>query len=163
MKRMLSMLAAIALASTASAATDTDNLSVTATVPATCEIDASDSLGFGNYDPSGANRLATQPLPGDAVITIRCNAAGDYVVGFGPGLNVSGEQRRMSGPTTLNYDLCRDAACTDKLGVAANQTITITSTGSGVAATATLYGEIPGGQNVPAGAYSDTVVATVNF
>ena len=36
-------------------------------------------------------------------------------------------------------------------------------TGTGTETSLTVYGRIPAGQNVPAGSYSDTVVATVTF
>ena len=36
-------------------------------------------------------------------------------------------------------------------------------TGTGASQDLTVYGTLPGGQNVPVGSYSDTVVATITF
>jgi spore coat protein U-like protein len=35
--------------------------------------------------------------------------------------------------------------------------------GNGLAQSTPVFGQIPGGQNVPIGAYADSVLATVNY
>jgi spore coat protein U-like protein len=39
----------------------------------------------------------------------------------------------------------------------------VAHTGTGSATAITVYGQMAAGQNVPAGSYADTVVATVSF
>jgi len=47
--------------------------------------------------------------------------------------------------------------------VGTNEPVAQTSTTVNTALTFTTYGSLPGGADVPAGSYSDTVIATVTF
>ena len=61
----------------------------------------------------------------------------------------------------LNYGLYRDSARSQSFGQGSNaKVVTLTGPGSG---SVSLYGRIPGGQIVPAGTYTDTVVVTLSF
>jgi spore coat protein U-like protein len=61
----------------------------------------------------------------------------------------------------LSYFLYSDAGWTT---VWANTVGTgVAHTGTATATAITVYGQVTAGQNVPAGSYSDTVVATVTF
>lgn len=71
-----------------------------------------------------------------------------------------------NGASSLNYNLYAAAARTGNPW--GNGTGNTTHYGPvlvvlGAAATIDVYGRIPGSQNVAAGAYSDTVVLTINF
>jgi spore coat protein U-like protein len=63
----------------------------------------------------------------------------------------------------LNYALYQDAGYNTVWGNVAGSWLTTTAATNKQARTYTVYGQIPGGQDEPAGSYTDTVVATVNF
>lgn len=66
----------------------------------------------------------------------------------------------MTGPAgaTLAYALYQDSAHTINWG----NTVS-TGTGNGSAQTLTVYGEVPAGQSVTPGAYTDTITATITY
>lgn len=61
----------------------------------------------------------------------------------------------------LSYSLFSDTERTTVWGDGA--TVDVGSAGTGSAVDHTVYGRVASGQNVPAGSYADTVVATVTF
>ena len=66
----------------------------------------------------------------------------------------------LTTPHYLNYQLYSDSA----RGTVWDNVTGTTLTGSGIAQGLTVYGRLPGGQlSAPAGAYSDTITATVSF
>lgn len=146
---------------TASAATATANLGVSATVTNNCTISTA-AVAFGSYDPVVAH--ASTNLDGTGTVTVACTKGATSTVGLGLGANASGSIRRMSdgGTNYITYELYSDASRT-----------TVWNTGAGlynpgaapskVARNFTVYGRVPSNQDVPAGSYNDTVVATVNF
>lgn len=150
----LAFAAAILFASVrpARAATATNNLNVTATVIASCAI-GSATLPFGNYD--GMQRDVS------TTVAVNCNANVDYWIGLdNGGPSYSAPYRRMDDGSGnyLEYQLARDAAQT------ANWDNNNPGTPDGSApGNVTIYGRIPAGRVVPQGAYSDTVVMTLNF
>lgn len=169
--RLLGLTAASALFLAASSATQaagtaTSSLSVTATVTANCTISTA-PVAFGNYDPVVAN--ATSALNGTGTITVTCTSGDATNITLGQGADAdSGSTdaaplRRMkdAGTDVLSYALYQDSARTTVWG---NTLATgVNETGTGVAQNVTVYGAVAAGQNVPAGSYSDTVVATVTF
>jgi len=150
------------------AATDTDNLGVSASVTATCTIVAAPVI-FGVYDPTSGIDVAAE---GSVTVLCTNGTAGSITLGQGtaavgdvPGAPV----RRMSGGAAgagrLGYFLYSDEALTTVWG---NTSVSgVAHAGDGTSTEITVYGEIPAGQNVIAGsggtAYGDTVVATVTF
>jgi spore coat protein U-like protein len=65
------------------------------------------------------------------------------------------------GTHFLSYALYSD---TNRTAVWGNTSGTgVASTGTGAAVSLPVYGAVSSGQNVPAGSYTDTVVATVTF
>jgi len=150
----------------ASAATATANLSVTATVAASCSISTT-ALGFGAYDPVGAN--AASPLDGTGSVVVTCTSGAPATLTLGQGANAAAGStntapvRRMknAGGAFLSYSLYQDTAHTTSWGNTAGTGVA--QTGTGTAASVTVYGRVPAAQNVGSGAYSDTVVATVTF
>ena len=143
------------------AATATANLTVSATVTNNCTISTA-ALAFGSYDPVAGN--AASNLDGTGRVTVACTKGATATIGLGNGSNASGSARRMSdgGSNYLNYELYSDSGRS-----------TVWNSGSGVlspmaapskvARDFTVYGRISSNQDVPAGTYGDTVVATVNF
>lgn len=152
-------------ASTAVAAISTANLAVSATVSNNCTITTS-ALSFGSYDPVSANSSAA--LNGTGGVSVTCTSGASTTVALGQGANANtgstdaAPLRRMaSGTNRLSYSLYQDAARTAVWG---NTVATsVAHTGTGTSTAITVYGAIAGGQNVPAGSYTDTVVATVTF
>lgn len=166
--RMLTLAGATALVLGGMSGTQaaTDDLEVTATVTANCTITA-DPLDLGTYDGVGAN--ASTPLAtGDSDITVLCTSGASATVTLGQGLNAGGgstdadpNRRLTDGSNFLSYGLFTDNGRSDEWGNTAGTGVAHTGTGS--AATLTVYGSIPAGQTVPAGSYADTVVATITL
>jgi spore coat protein U-like protein len=157
---------ALGLVAAASAATATSNLSVTATVSANCAISTS-AVAFGAYDPVAANASADLDATGTVSVTCTSGAAADISLGQGANANAGSTDaaplRRMSNGASgfLSYALYSDTGRTTVWG---NTVATdVGHTGTGTQANLTVYGRVPGGQNVATGNYSDTVVATVTF
>lgn len=152
------------MSGTAAAGTATSNLAVSATVSANCTIDASAGVAFGAYDPIVTN--ASTDLTHTGSVDTTCTNGSTATITLGQGLNAdtgstaSVPLRRMiSGSNYLSYDLYSDSAHTTVF----DGTTGVSVTGTGSAVTTSVYGVVPSGQNVPAGSYSDTVVATVAF
>jgi spore coat protein U-like protein len=150
----------------ASAATETGTLAVSATVSASCLVSTA-AVNFGNYDPLTTH--ATAPLDGAGSVIIRC--ADGLAVNVRLGLSavaVTGSVddaplREMAGPggDRLAYNLFTDPARTDVWG---NTAATgVGATGDGLDQALPIYGQIPAGQNRASGVYNDTVTASVVF
>ena len=157
---------AIGAASSTDAATATSNLSVTASVTANCTI-ATAPVAFGAYDPVSAN--ATTALNGTGTVNVTCTNGATTTVTLGQGANPGGGStaaapaRRLKdgGTDLLTYSLYSDTGRTVVWGDTAGTGVA--HTGTGALAALTVYGAVDPGQNVPAGNYSDTVVATITF
>jgi spore coat protein U-like protein len=130
----------------------TANLQISAAVNANC-----------TYDPVVANAAANDD--GTGTVTIACTKGTVATIGLGLGANALVNQRRMKDGAgdLLNYALYLDAGRNTIWGTASPNLLTPVAAPDKTARPFTVYGRIPFGQDVPAGAYSDTVVATVNF
>jgi spore coat protein U-like protein len=138
------------------------NLTVTATVAPNCTINTT-PLAFGTYDPVTANSASV--LNGTGTVIVTCTNGTGATITMGEGLNpkfpgnTALPQRQMAnGANRLSYALFSDAARSNVWS-----TTGVSHTGNGLPATLTVYGTVDAGQNVPAGPYSDTVVATITF
>ena len=146
----------------ASAATATANLGVSATVTNNCTISTA-ALAFGSYDPVVTH--ASTDLDGTGTVTVACTKGASSTVGLGLGSNASGSTRRMTDGSSnyLTYELYSDSGRTTVWG---NSGAGLYSPGvapSKAARNFTVYGRVTSNQDVPAGSYADTVLATVNF
>lgn len=147
------------------AGTATSNLSVTATVAASCTI-ATNAVAFGAYDPIITNKTANLDSTGTVTVTCTNGSIGTITLGQGANATVGSTDvvplRQMAASTNrLSYQLYSDIA---RIAIWGNTTVTgLVRTGTGAADPVTVYGSVTAGQNVPAGSYSDTVVATVTF
>ncbi|MBZ5567298.1 MAG: spore coat U domain-containing protein [Acidobacteriia bacterium] len=153
-------------ASAAFAGTATGNMNVTATVTADCVVNSAADMAFGNLGiPFTINSVDATT---SAAINYTCTNSGvapkirlDQGLNPGVGSTDAAPVRRMiSGGNYISYALFTDAA---------HSTPWINSAGGGVAGTAdgaahtvTAYG-VATAANVPAGAYSDQVVVSVDF
>jgi spore coat protein U-like protein len=148
------------------AATATGDMTVSSSVTATCVISAA-PLSFAAY-----NTVTTINVDATAVLTFTCTAGTTGIqITLGQGLNpASGtsdavplRQMTNGGAGRLAYFLYQETGRTTVWGNTL-ATAPAAVVGTGAAQTATVFGRIPSGQTtVPAGAYTDTVVATVNF
>ncbi len=140
------------------ATTATATFAVTATVLSTCII-AALPLAFGNYAPGPT------PLNATTTVTVTCTSGTTYNVGLnaGTGSGATVTLRKMtSGANTLGYTIWQDSAHTINWGNTVG-TDTVSGTGNGLAQALTAYGQIPANEFSPAGAYTDTVTATVTY
>lgn len=151
----------------APAATATANLSVTATVSQSCIV-TTVPVAFGAYDPSASSANETT-----GSVSVTCTVGTAYSIALDAGANAStpgnAATRRMlaNGSDHLVYTLYLDIARSTIWGDGNNGTsaspAATSHTGDGTAQSQTVYGSIPAGQYVAAGAYADTVVATVTY
>ncbi len=136
--------------------TQTAVLSVTATVTTNCSISGG-QLAFGTYVSGQSAALDAQ----GTINYVNC-PQGVIKVELDNGQNASGGQRRMkSGNSFLVYEIYKTNGRTTRWGAGAEALdLQILQAGSGSIA---VYGRIPGGQQVPAGNYSDSVTITLTF
>jgi spore coat protein U-like protein len=118
-------------------------------------------LNFGAYEV-----FATAPNNnGVGSLTIDCNGAGNhsFSITLSTGHSQSYASRAMrSGGNHLNYNLytSADRSVVWGDGTGGSQVITATKNKS---ATFGVFGQIPFGQDVAIGTYSDNITTTVNF
>lgn len=146
----------------AQAGTATANLAVSATIANNCTI-STIAVGFPNYDPI----VAHASTPDDSTagsVTVTCTKGAAATIGLGLGANASGTQMRMANGTNyLNYALYQDSGHATVWGNSGTGLYSPGAAPSKAPRTFTVYGRIPAAQDLPAGTYTDTVVATVNF
>lgn len=142
------------------------NMSVSASVTNSCTISAA-AMSFGAYDPGVAN--ASTPLDASAQLTVQCTLDAATNIQLGQGSNAdtgstdAAPLRRLSDGAGhfLSYALDQDASHSTAWGNTAGTGVS--HTGTGAAVQISVYGRIAQAQNVPAGSFSDSVLATINF
>ncbi len=153
-------------ATSAFAATATSALGVSAQVTATCAITSAAPLSL-TYDPVVAN--LTAPAATTAALTVSCTNGSTSTITLGQGVNFATgstdalpARRALNGTANfLTYSLFQDEASATIWG---NTPLTgKTHTGTGNLDSVIVYATMPAAQNVPAGTYSDSVIATVTF
>ena len=139
------------------AGTATSTISVSATVITQCII-GTVPLAFGNYASTTVSNSVSN-------ITVTCTLSVPYSVGLGVGggTGATVTARKMTnGTTTLNYGMFSDPGMTTQWGPTVG-TNTIAAIGTGLVQIMPIYGQIPSGQAVASGLYTDVVTATLNF
>ena len=147
-------LALIAVAPAAFAAgSATSTLTLNSSVAANCTIGAA-ALNFGAYDPVVANLSAN--LDGSTTMDVACTK------GIAPIITTATAGGGMTGGgDTLNYLLFSNAGLTASF---VTPGFTMPAATTPAAQTLTIYGRVPGGQNVGVAAlYTGTITFTVNF
>ena len=135
----------------AAAATATTAFAVTATVQATCAVSAT-AMGFGTYTTAVATSTST--------VTVTCTNTTPYTVGLSAGsaTGATVTNRSMTGGAVLlGYGLFSDSAHST------NFVTTASINGNNLAQPITIYGQIPAGEYVTPGAYTDTITVTVTY
>jgi spore coat protein U-like protein len=146
------------------------NLAVNASVASNCTI-STVAVAFGAYDPIVTN--AATALNGNGSITIACTKSSVPALTLDLGATPAGSVRQMaSGAERLPYELYQPptnvagtacGALSTVWGTTGSNVLTTVAAPSKAARTYNVCGSIPGGADVAAGAYADTVVATVTF
>ncbi|MES2282994.1 MAG: spore coat U domain-containing protein [Pseudomonadota bacterium] len=150
--------ACLAAFGAASAATDTANMTVKITVTATCDIHtvAPTDVDFGSVASTATNVAAT-----GGVLTVKCTTGTPYTIGLDNGLNFTTTRQMKNGTTNfVGYGLFRDAAFSNAWG--STVPLSAAGTGNGANQNFTVYGRVPSAASA-AGAYTDTVIATVTY
>ena len=148
-------------------ASPTANLTVSAKVDNSCSITTT-ALAFGSYSGKTGGANETQDLDVPSKVTVTCTLAGaDVTVTLGEGTNKDSTStaavpvRRMVDGLShyMTYSIFsnpgRSANWDNVTGIA--------TTPTGSAVDVPIYGRVDKGQSLPAGNYTDTVLATVTF
>ncbi|HEX6376217.1 MAG TPA: spore coat U domain-containing protein [Allosphingosinicella sp.] len=122
---------------------------------ASCNVNPS-GVSFGAYDP-----LSSSPLDGVGNIAISCDASTSFAISLSTGAGSYAERRMSSGGAALTYNLYTDASRLTPWGDGSGGSSTVSMTGA--AADIPVYGRMAAHQNVPAGAYADTIVVTITY
>ena len=146
------------------AASASASLTVSASVANNCTISTA-ALAFGAYDPVVTHASAN--LDATGTVTIACTKGASSTIGLSLGGNATGSTRRLSDgagtPSYLTYEMYQDSGRTTVWGDAGAALLTPAAAPSKAARNFTVYGRVTANQDVPAGSYSDTITATVNF
>jgi spore coat protein U-like protein len=140
------------------AGTDTANMTVKITITATCDIHttAPTDVDFGSVASTATNVAST-----GGVLTVKCTSGTPYTIGLDNGLNFTTTRQMKNGTTNfVAYGLFRDAGFAGAWG--STVALSASGTGNGNNQTFTVYGRVPSAASA-AGAYTDTVVATVTY
>ena len=158
----LALTAGLAAATTTlSASTATSTMAVSATVVNNCTI-TTNPIAFGTYDPIVAQ--ASSPLDAPGAVVLTCTKGAVTTVGLDGGVNgTSGARRLASSGSFLTYELYQDSSHSTVWGNDGAALYNSGTSPSKDARTFQVYGRLLGGQDVPAGSYTDTITAIVNF
>ena len=144
------------------AANKTADLTVNASVANNCTI-STGAIAFGAYDPVAANATAGADLTGNGHVYVACTRGASAVIDLGNGGAANANARRLTaGSDTLNYQLYQSDGTTVWAAGSGSGGVTYAST-SKAQTDLVVVGKVLGGQDVPQGTYTNTIVATVNF
>ena len=117
-------------------------------------------VAFGDY-----NVLSATPKTTTGSVTIQCTLGVNIIITLGRGSSSTFDPRTMrNGAEVLNYNLYREATYQNIWGDGTGGTQSHTAVATVLfPTTVTVYARLPAGQNVAAGSYSDSVVATIIF
>ena len=136
------------------------SFTVSATVLDACSVTASD-LAFGNYLPTNGSAVTAT-----STVEVTCTSGSDYTIALDGGTtttDVSARAMTDGASHNLEYGLYTTGGYTTLWGDGTGSTATQGGTGNNLAQEYTVYGQLPAGQFVPAGSYTDMVGVTVNF
>lgn len=130
-----------------------------------CTVTAT-GVSFGSYDPlSQVDNGSTGTIR--VFCTLILALGGSFTIDLSTGASGSYSQRTLTkGASTLAYNLFSDSAYGQVWGNGTGGSTQVSQTFTSlliVDRTLTVYGRIPAGQNVPAGAYADTIIVTVTY
>jgi spore coat protein U-like protein len=154
--------AGVLSATPAHAGSATASMAVSATVINNCTISTA-AVAFGSYDPVVANASANLDSTGS--ITIACTKGATATIGLNAGGNSSGSTRRLADGASnyLTYEIYKDSSRTSVWGDSGADLYSPPAAPNKSPRTFTAYARVTSNQDVPAGSYTDTITATVNF
>jgi spore coat protein U-like protein len=121
-------------------------------------------LGFGTYDPLGANK--TQDLFTEADISVTCTKDAATTISLSSGGHAAGGTRQLTDgaatPHFLTYSLYSDPTRTAAWGDGTLAAV-LSYAGTGASDTVKVYGKIEKSQLAAPGDFTDTVTATITF
>ena len=139
-------------------------LAPAAPAAAACTIGAT-GVAFGAYNPQSAS-----PDDSTGTVNVDCKSTDPApTVALSTGLSGSYAPRRLTaGSFSLGYNLYTTTARTIVWGDGTAGTVTQTLSGGTISGgrhlyAQSVYGRIPGSQNVGAGSYGDTIILTVTW
>ncbi|MBF5004655.1 Csu type fimbrial protein [Diaphorobacter caeni] len=147
--------------SATAATTDTTDFKVKITITESCKFTGAKAtdVDFGTT----ARSVDAADASGSLLVT--CTKGTPFKIGLNNGLNASGSQRNMKHSTTsdtIPYGLFTNTGRTTAWGDLS--TTPFSGTGTAAEVSIPVYGRVPtGATNVPAGAYEDTVTATISY
>jgi spore coat protein U-like protein len=113
-------------------------------------------LSFGNYDPfAGTDTDIT------GSVSVTCDTDTSAQISLSAGFGPFAARRLKNGANSLFYNLYTDPSRLSLWGDGSPGTNLVSF--SGTAGSYTVYGRIRAGQNVPVGAYGDTITVTLTF
>jgi spore coat protein U-like protein len=129
-------------------------------------------VNFGSYDV-----LSSTPLDSTGSVTVDCsvgvsppNPPVDVLITIGQSANSGSfnprKMKNVTGPDLLNYNLYSNASMVSIWGDGTGGTSTVTLNKvnkNAPPAVTTVFGRIPGGQDVSAGPYSDILTVTITW
>ena len=158
----------------------TKTFNATASVAAKCVMSNIANLDFGSYDPVVTN--ASADLPGNTSFTLTCTKNASPAISLSIGNanfagNLAAKRSMNNGTASAGNYLSYDLYVPTGVGAAASVSASASLWGDGTsgtstfapsvpsvaAQTVTIFGAVKAGQDVPVGAYTDSVTATVNF
>lgn len=152
---LMAALLAAAAAMPARAATDTDQLTVSATVSSSCSLNGG-TLNFGQYITGQTTDLDVT----GSINYVNCSGELSLALDGGGSGSVSARQMR-SGSSRLNYQIYRNPTRTAVWGTGGDALgVILINPQSG---SVSVYGRVPRGQAVPDGVYGDVVNITLTF
>lgn len=152
----------VAVQPVVSDAAKTASLTITAAIRPDCVLTATGSIEFGKYDVAARSNHGSLDVTADAIRVACTRGSVGVTIGLGDGENGRAGHRGMAGPgaSTVAYDIYT----TPERATVWNQVDTVTYLPqTSRAVSVPLYGRIPAGQSVPAGRYTDILLAMVNF
>ncbi len=140
----------VAVTGVARAQSATGNLTVSATVAASCRITSIGNINFGAYDP-----LSATPNDAEGNVVFRCVKGTSYKT------FITGDRAMAGGSDPLNFQIYSDAGRSAVFP--GDNTGNSTTAPSLNPVTQSIYGRISPEQDVTPGNYSATLVATVEY
>jgi spore coat protein U-like protein len=111
---------------------------------------------FGTYDT-----LSNQNLDGAGSISVSCDSSDSFTLALSSGHGTMLARQMQSGTASMTYNLYTDSLRSSIWGDGTGGTTLISATAT--SAIYAVYGRIPPAQNIPAGAYSDSITVTLSF
>lgn len=144
------------------------NFQVTANVVPMCTNLSATDITFGTY-----NAFSSTPGQANSTVSFQCTIGSQPKMQIGFGSNASGNQRRMaSGTSHLNYGIYKQQGFAEEFLPGTSYYVSQTGITSSVIpapltssspVNVTLYGQLPALQDVPVGAYADSVQVTLEY